>query len=268
MVKSERKTVPRFTSVMWDDIAPDSSKGKNHNASFPLKMAETLIGIYSEVGDTILDPFSGCGTTLEACKRLSRNGIGIDIGQRYYELSKAVSDQYRFEGFTGYIKAFHGDSRNLRLFGLEDSSIDFILTSPPFWDAVHNGEDDGDLANISEYGDFLISLSIIMKEMYRVIKKDRCVAIVLEGIGKHRKEYGYIHLPLHVLMIAEMVGFTAHDELIWHSKFKTNKGKPLGSPNAPYSRTVHENILILNKRIPQRTPKINWEDIKNAISRI
>lgn len=56
---------------------------KNHPAPFPLELASRLIKMFSFVGDTILDPFCGTGTTLIAALRTGRNSVGVEIDEQY-----------------------------------------------------------------------------------------------------------------------------------------------------------------------------------------
>lgn len=56
---------------------------KDHPAPFPLKLASRLIRMFSFVGDTVLDPFSGSGTTMLAALNSDRNSIGIEIDPIY-----------------------------------------------------------------------------------------------------------------------------------------------------------------------------------------
>lgn len=62
-------------SNVWR-LAP--SKHKDYTATFPLSLAERVISYYSFYGDTVLDPFAGSGTTLDAAQSLNRKWIGID----------------------------------------------------------------------------------------------------------------------------------------------------------------------------------------------
>ena len=54
-----------------------------------LGIMEYLIKLVSKEGATILDPFVGSGTTLLACQRLNRNGIGIEREEDYIKIAQA-----------------------------------------------------------------------------------------------------------------------------------------------------------------------------------
>ena len=58
-------------------------KNRSHPAPFPIDIPLRLIKLYTFVGDTVLDPFVGSGTTLRACEISGRNGIGIDLNPEY-----------------------------------------------------------------------------------------------------------------------------------------------------------------------------------------
>lgn len=63
---------------------------KKHPAPFPLELAIRLVKMFSFVGDTVLDPFCGTGTTLVAALRTGRNSIGIEIDNEYYQTTAQV----------------------------------------------------------------------------------------------------------------------------------------------------------------------------------
>lgn len=69
-------------------IGRERKKFSGHSATFPLKLAETIIINFSKEGNIILDPFMGTGTTGVAAKKLNRNFIGIDISEEYYNIAK------------------------------------------------------------------------------------------------------------------------------------------------------------------------------------
>ena len=58
---------------------------KNHSAAFPRELPEWFIKLFTQEGDTVLDPFMGSGTTVEVANRMNRNSIGVEILPQYYE---------------------------------------------------------------------------------------------------------------------------------------------------------------------------------------
>lgn len=77
---------------------------KNHSAAFPQSLPEWFIKLFSDPGDTVLDPFVGSGTTLKAAHELSRNSIGIDTSKDYCDMAEeAVGKQLMLmEEAAGY----------------------------------------------------------------------------------------------------------------------------------------------------------------------
>ena len=71
------------TSV-WN-IKP--KKDKDHSAVFPLEVPDKIIQYYSFVGDIVLDPFIGSGTTALACIKHNRNYIGFELSSEYTDLA-------------------------------------------------------------------------------------------------------------------------------------------------------------------------------------
>jgi modification methylase len=61
---------------------------KVHPAPFPLELADRLVRMFSFVGDTVLDPFAGSGTTLVAATHAARNSIGVEVDPEYVGLAK------------------------------------------------------------------------------------------------------------------------------------------------------------------------------------
>jgi DNA modification methylase len=62
---------------------------KKHSAAFPEGLPEWFIKLFTQVGDTVLDPFMGSGTTNIVANRMRRNSIGIELVPEYYEMVKA-----------------------------------------------------------------------------------------------------------------------------------------------------------------------------------
>jgi modification methylase len=76
----DKKNFAAWFSQIWD-IPGASTRG--HPAPFPLELADRLVRMFSFVGDTVVDPFLGSGTTSLAAARAGRNSIGIEIDPDY-----------------------------------------------------------------------------------------------------------------------------------------------------------------------------------------
>jgi len=75
-----------WTNGVWNFPGENRSK-IGHPSPFPIELPRRCIKLFSFVGDTVLDPFLGSGTTLIACLETGRVGIGAEIDQNYCELA-------------------------------------------------------------------------------------------------------------------------------------------------------------------------------------
>ncbi len=75
-----------WTNAVWN-FSGESRNKIGHPSPFPVELPKRCIKLFSFVGDTVLDPFLGSGTTLVACLENKRAGIGVEINKNYCELS-------------------------------------------------------------------------------------------------------------------------------------------------------------------------------------
>ncbi len=74
-----------FRSI-WSGVTGASTK--DHPAPYPEELTDRLIRMFSFVGDTVLDPFMGTGTTSVSAAKWGRNSIGIEVDSHYFDLAK------------------------------------------------------------------------------------------------------------------------------------------------------------------------------------
>lgn len=71
---------------VWTGLSGASTR--DHPAPYPLELAERLVRMFSFVGDTVLDPFTGTATTQVAASRYGRDSIGIEIEPSYLKIAR------------------------------------------------------------------------------------------------------------------------------------------------------------------------------------
>ncbi len=60
---------------------------RSHAAAFPESLPEWFIKLFTQEGDTVLDPFNGSGTTMRVARLLNRNAIGIELAEAYCKVA-------------------------------------------------------------------------------------------------------------------------------------------------------------------------------------
>jgi DNA modification methylase len=162
-----------------------------HPAKFPETMAQEFIEFFTKKGETVLDPMAGTGSTLVAALRAGRNSYGIELNPKYAKIAEQIIEDER-TALGDSIKnlkseIIKGDAALAVGFGLP--AINYILTSPPYWDMLHAkgsstqknrrasseldvfySDDPKDVGNIHDYEMFLeklISIYIGLKPLLK-----------------------------------------------------------------------------------------------------
>ncbi|MBE7542036.1 MAG: site-specific DNA-methyltransferase [Bryobacteraceae bacterium] len=75
----------KWFQQIWSGLTGASTR--HHPAPYPVELAERLVRMFSFVGDTVLDPFLGTGTTTVAAARAGRNSIGYEVDPHYFDMA-------------------------------------------------------------------------------------------------------------------------------------------------------------------------------------
>jgi len=235
---------PEYTSV-WSfpqrgNWATHSSK---YRGNFAPQIARNIIEMYSEKGDSILDPMVGAGTTLIEAKLLARNAFGMDINPEAVKLTeKALNFKHHPPSKQ---KVQLGDARNLSF--LKENSFDLVLTHPPYMNIIKysDGKIPSDLSNISSLPKFCDEIEKIAKEVLRVLKPDKYCAIL---IGDTRKGRHYVPLSFHVMTRFLKVGFVLKEDIIkiQHNCKYTDRWRPKAKRDKFYL-IMHEHLFVFRK---------------------
>ena len=253
----------RNSISIWSDISKTPEElALKHPAMFPTQLVSRLVESFTHSDQTvILDPFCGIGSTVLAAEIMGKLGIGLDISADYISkakrrpaLSRGLFDEHGETG-KGERRFIEADAREL-LQHIDPGSVDFVVTSPPYWDILlqnrtadykelrNYGNSDQDLGRISDYRDFLESLGTVFNNVLTVLKPGSYCCVVVMDLRK-----GSSFFPLHADLAVKMqdIGFLFDDIIIWDRKHEYNNLRPLGHPSVFRINKVHEYILIFQK---------------------
>lgn len=246
-----------FTRSVWRFKEVESNvKTGVHPAQFSAVIPYRCIKLYSFVGDTILDPMMGVGTTLIEAQKLRRKSIGIDINPKIKKIAEKnvakSSVHLKAKNYVPIIK--RGDARNLSF--IRDNMIDLVVLHPPYFNAIKISNLRNDLSNFenNQYSQFLDEMKKVFSELWRVLKKDRVLAVftgdMMRKINGETKTF-----PIHsdYIQILTNMGFVLWDIFIVETKIKKKAGKPMmGSypyPHKLFSQFAHNYLLIFRKKL-------------------
>jgi modification methylase len=87
----------RWFSQIWDDVrgTPQRRAG-GRTGAFPSEIPRRLVRMFSALGDTVLDPFAGTGTTLWSAAELGRNAVGVEWDPAVYRALLRAADRHGF----------------------------------------------------------------------------------------------------------------------------------------------------------------------------
>jgi len=88
----------KWFQQIWTGVTGASTK--QHPAPYPIELAERLVRMFSFVGDTVLDPFMGTGTTAVASAKWGRNSVGFEIDPHYFKLAEKRIAEDTFSLFS------------------------------------------------------------------------------------------------------------------------------------------------------------------------
>ncbi len=219
----------------------------NYRGNWSPYIPRNLIDRFTSVGDLVLDPMLGSGTTLVETKLMGRNGIGVDINPNAIMVSmnrldfkyNPLDESYK----EPKIELYLGDARNLNL--IEDNSIDLIATHPPYAGIISYSKSqiEGDLSSL-KFENFIEEMGEIAKEFYRVLKPGKYCAILIGDTRKHRH---YIPVNVRVLLKFLEAGFVIKEDIIkLQHNTKTTREKWSGN-RYDFYKIAHEHLYIFRK---------------------
>jgi len=218
----------------YDDIITDSlwilhkrDNSGSHNAkywgNFIPQIPNQFLRRYTKQNEWVLDPFLGSGTTLIECKRLGRNGIGIELLPDVIELANNnISSEYN--KFNIQTEIINADSTKLDfnniLNKLNINHVQFLILHPPYWNIIKFSENPNDLSNAKSITDFLILLGNVIDNTYDILENNRYMALI---IGDKYSKGEWIPLGFYCMQEVLKRGYILKSIIV--KNFEETKGK-------------------------------------------
>ena len=245
----------------------------DYRGNWPPQLARALILMYTEPGDTVLDPMVGSGTTCIEAKLLGRNCIGVDINysavmltlHRLYWLERHLESLASSEADTvdgkatledaikARVEVYHGDARELD--AIPDESVDLVAAHPPYHNIIRYGGSGapGDLSTAQSLEEYLDMIGQVSREAYRVLKPGGHAAIL---VGDTRIRKHYVPISHYVLQALLKAGFILKEEVIKiQHRMKKTREKWERLKSRDFLLIYHEKLYILRKPLNEKEYK-------------
>jgi len=264
-------TEDELLNPVWNDLSSPRNKYQlEHGAVYPLKLAERLIKMYSNEGDTVLDPFLGIGTTLIAAHSLNRHAVGTELNSKFAKIANNWLNDIEglFKSDRVY-RIINDDCRNLLQY-VKNDKIQVTVTSPPYADFIHKSIEDRstthkvsiitnennstlkpysdsekDFGNLP-YKKFLEQIKEILKINYEVTKKGGYSAWVVKDYRDTKNKIPYIPFHSDLARAGEEVSWKYQDLIIWNQTGH-RRSDIFGYPSVFYTNQNCSFIVVFRK---------------------
>lgn len=274
---SERAWLRNQVPIWWFsakelNLKYDLISRKHHPAIFPSALARRVIENYSHAGETILDIFSGLGTTLYASRLARRHCIGFDLNKQFTTITAKRlhlrNDHECYDKNSTHNRNRAGlhlhqvcyDSRKMLEY-IPQNSIDLVFTSPPYWDLLkqspsqrnlknqkylkNNYSDDAaDLSNKPTLEAFTKNIKDIFEKVHAVLKPNRRCVI---NTADYRRAGKYISLSNLYITLLQEINFELKNVIIWDRRREYDIGLFSYPKNFIVNNGMFEYLLEFKK---------------------
>ncbi|PWH16694.1 MAG: site-specific DNA-methyltransferase [Anaerolineae bacterium] len=232
-----------------------------HPAKFPETLAQEFIEFFTKRGQVVFDPMAGTASTLIAALRAGRRAYGIELNPRYVQIAQQWIEEEKAHlspSMIPDVRIFQGNALQAAdiLTANALPPIDYLLTSPPYWNMLHApgfetqskrrssphldvvySDDPADLGNIESYELFLERLCELFAHLKPFLRPKAYLTIIVKNIKKGGRIY-----PL-AWDLGRRLGeiYTLKDEKIWLQD--NQRLAPYGYGTAWVSNTFHHYCL-------------------------
>jgi DNA modification methylase len=231
-----------------DNFNRDRDPNKKFSELNPEVIRKCML-IWSDENDVVLDPFLNRGTTPIISAYCGRKGYANDVVPTYVNQVLKQKDELLSKKYSWAenIHINNGDARDIinivrKNFKMEN--VDYIITSPPFWNVEPYESVEGQMADIETYDEFLKDYDFIISQLYEILNGDSFVTYIVNDFRKEKEFYDFSG---DTIALFKKNGFKLHDKVINYlrSPFNMRMGKAYDYERATIK--AHEFILTFRK---------------------
>lgn len=171
------------TTTLWE--YPSQHYGekmqgdKEYQGATPSWVIWNLLERYTRENDVVVDPMCGSGTTIDVCADMKRQGAGFDLAPFREDILQA-------------------DARSIPV---KDSSADFVFIDPPYSTHIDYSDDPRCIGKLdSQQMEYYQAMEKVIKEIYRILKNRRYMALYVSDSFKKGKPFSPIGFELFSLL--------------------------------------------------------------------
>ena len=253
--------------------SPREPHHKLHGATFPVALAERAIRMYSKVGDLVMDPFAGTGSTIIAAQGMGRRAVGFELYGKFCDIGRTLL-QAKLPAAAGSgpdCTIMEGDCRKLVNEQMEPASVQLTFTSPPYANFISNsrrdrrtahkrsmiehdnnstvkeyGNNPADFGNM-DYADFLGEAEQVMHAIHAVTVDGGYNVWVVKDHRLAKAGIPFISVHSDIMDAGRRAGFTPHDLIVWDQNDQRSLVL-LGYPTTFYVNINHSYLVVMRKR--------------------
>lgn len=200
----------RFTKTWFIHNPPPRKKSELlHPAKYPEKLIEEFIRFFTKPGQLVFDPFLGTGSTLIAAHNAGRNGLGIELLEKYVTIARqrlqGLDDQMQLDDKKGakqhcQQQVIQGDATAIEKIWQKHNlpPVDFVVTSPPYGPMLNKkglvsqeregkgldvkySDEAADLGNIASFDEFVAKLVDIFVALKPYLNPGGHLVVILKN---------------------------------------------------------------------------------------
>ncbi|MBU2506101.1 MAG: site-specific DNA-methyltransferase [Bacteroidetes bacterium] len=233
-----------------------------HPAKYPESLVAEFIKFFSKENEWVFDPFLGTGSTLIAAGENKRNGIGVEINEKYFGTC-----QKRIENLSSTQKLLPllGSSFEIKSILKKnkiEQQIDYTITSPPYWNQLERNNirqkprsekgldtkystSKDDLGNEKDYYNFIELQAQVFDNVFDITKNKGYLTIITNNVYCEGKLFPLAYDTAISLTKRGKKSWVLKDEKIWLQDDKSLIA--LGINNAWIGNRHHQFCLVFRK---------------------